>query len=127
MITAITGHWNELRVWNSKISGLDNFNTGINGDVSPVVMSGGTANRRQGVSNEPPLWMKYFGSYMEGTWIVQGILQRGPVDKMKDRFMKSLVVADLDGDHNKEIIVGLRNGWLHVFDNKGNLLWQKKV
>ena len=125
LITTITGHWNELRVWSSNISGLENNNDTASGN-GITVMSGGTANKGSRVSNAPPLWMKYFGPYMEGTWIINGVLQRDPVDKMNDRFTKSLIVADLNGDKYKEIIVGLKNGWLHVFDHKGNLLWQKK-
>ena len=126
LITAITGNWNELRVWNSKVYGLDEMSTGIRCEDSPVVISGGTANRGPRISNDPPVWMKYFGPYTEGTWIIQGVLQRDPVNKMKERFMRSLVVADLNDDSNKEVVVGLRNGWLHVFDHKGTLLWQKK-
>ena len=45
---------------------------------------------------------------------------------MKDRFVSSLVVSDLNSDGYKEISVGLRNGWMHVFSHDGRLLWQKR-
>jgi hypothetical protein len=40
--------------------------------------------------------------------------------------MTALAVTDLDGDGNKEIVVGMKTGWLRAYDHKGNELWFQK-
>jgi hypothetical protein len=54
-------------------------------------------------------WMKYFGP-----------------DKAGGAFMTALEVVDLDGDGLKEVLTGTKMGWLHAFDRRGNLLWQRR-
>ncbi|MBN1674779.1 MAG: VCBS repeat-containing protein [Kiritimatiellae bacterium] len=90
VITTITGHWNELRVWDG-------------GTTKPEWL-------------HSPLWMKYFGPDTGGWQNVKNI---------SNRFMKALEVADLNGDGKKEVIVGLKIGWVHVYDHAGNKVWSR--
>ena len=78
VIMNLSGHWNELRVYNPA------------------------------KSIRMPLWVQYFGP-----------------DKPKGDFMRALEVLDLDGDGLKEIIVGMKNGWVCAFDYHGHPVWQK--
>jgi hypothetical protein len=84
VIATISGHWNDLRVWN-----------------------GGT---QKPPYQQNPLWMKYFGPG-NGGW--------NNVKWIPYRFMAALEIMDLNGDGRKEIIVGLKNGWIHAYDHMG--------
>ncbi|CAB1064760.1 hypothetical protein D1BOALGB6SA_9557 [Olavius sp. associated proteobacterium Delta 1] len=75
IIYTLSGHWNELRVY----------------DNSGKVM-----------------WMKYFGP-----------------GNSRSIYMSSLETTDLEGDGFKEIIVGTEKGWVHAFDRKGDIIWQR--
>ena len=54
-------------------------------------------------------WMKYFGPAAP-----------------KSRFMRALLVTDLDGEGTKEVIVSMENGWVCAFGADGAPLWQRK-
>ena len=45
----------------------------------------------------------------------------------RSRFITGLAVADLDGDGKQEVAVGMANGWLCVFDARGQALWQRRL
>ncbi len=85
-------------------NGIDEVIIALSGHWNEVrVYDGSNLN-----SKSRPLWMHYFGP-----------------DKTRSRFMKGLKVLDLDADDRKEIIVGVKSGWLWAFDYRGNILWQR--
>jgi len=45
----------------------------------------------------------------------------------RSRFMRGLVVDDLNGDGNKEVVVAMQDGWVCAFDKDGGELWQRKL
>jgi len=47
----------------------------------------------------------------------------GP-DSPNANFMTGMAVADLTGDGKKEVVVGMRNGWVCAFDCAGNSIWR---
>jgi len=63
-----------------------------------------------------PRWMKYFGPG-HGWWVHEKAI--------RDKFMRALALSDLDGDGRKEVIVGLKIGWVHAYDYAGNLRWSR--
>jgi len=79
------------------------------------VWDGGTTKPR---TQHTPLWMKYFGPG-RGGW--------NNLNRMNDTFVKALEITDLDGDGKQEVIVGLKNGWLHVYDHAGNRRWGRNL
>ncbi len=49
----------------------------------------------------------------------------GP-DMKFSRFMTGLAISDLTGDGKREIVVGMRNGWVCAFDCAGESIWQQR-
>ena len=45
----------------------------------------------------------------------------------RSKFIRSVVVADLDGDTQQEVAVGMDNGWVCAFDSGGEALWQRRL
>jgi hypothetical protein len=84
----------------------------LDGDGSEEViytLSGNWNELRVYGSSGAISWMKYFGP-----------------DQAVGGFMTALETADLDGDGRQEILVATRMGWLHVFDSRGGLRWQRR-
>ncbi len=61
-----------------------------------------------GATGEPK-WIKYFG----------------PDKKETRNFVRGLAILPSNAAKGKMVVVGLANGWLHAFDEKGDLVWQK--
>ncbi|NMC74892.1 MAG: hypothetical protein GYA56_11150 [Geobacteraceae bacterium] len=61
----------------------------------------------------------------EGSGAARWVRAFGP-DRAGGSFMTALEVADLDGDGRNEVLTGTKMGWLHAFDRRGNLLWQRR-
>ena len=111
--------WGRHGISEMQVADLDN-----DGIEEVVVTYTGHWNELRVWSGEPItpykdklLWLKYYGP-AGGGW--------ANVKARKHRFMTALEVADLDRDGDKEIVVGLKTGWLRAYDHKGNELWFQK-
>jgi len=63
-----------------------------------------------------PKWMKYFGPDFVN-WINEKYLRR--------EFVAAVEIADANRDGKKEVVVGLKNGWIHAYDHTGRTLWRR--
>jgi hypothetical protein len=110
LFAAITPGFTQMHAWLQRgMSGLETAD--LDGDGSDEVvytLSGHWNELRVYEASGAVRWMKYFGP-----------------DKAGGTFMSALELADLDGDGLKEILVGTKSGWLHIFDRRGNLVWQR--
>ena len=43
------------------------------------------------------------------------------------KYMRGLVVTDLNHDGKKELVTGTEKGWLHVFSEKGDVVYSRKL
>jgi len=53
----------------------------------------------------------------------------GPAGKraaFRTRFMRVLCIGDLDSDGKKEVVVGMRNGWVCAFRSNGEVFWTRR-
>jgi len=111
LFAAISSDFTQMHAWLQRgVSGLETAD--LDGDGSDEVvytLSGHWNELRVYEGSGAIRWMKFFGP-----------------DKAGGTFMSALQLADLDGDGLKEILAGTKMGWLHVFDRRGNLLWQRR-
>jgi len=111
--------WNQRGVSDLKVADLD-----ADGAEEVVIVRTGHWNdiRVYDAVTEKCRWGRYFGP-AESRPIWTGSDNRPKWDR---HFMRGLVVADLDGDRKKELVVGMRNGWVCAFRANGDVLWTRR-
>jgi hypothetical protein len=112
LFTGILPDYSNMHAWLQRGVGQMTVND-INGDEREevIVTFSGHFNELRVYDGESgtPLWIKYFGPDKSGG---------------KD-FMRGLSVLDSGKGKDKMVVVGMKSGWLHAFDDKGDLMWQK--
>lgn len=111
LFAAISPDFTQMHAWLQRgMSGLETADLDGDGTDEVVYTLSGHWNELRVYEGSGAIrWMKFFGP-----------------DKAGGTFMSALHLADLDGDGLKEILTGTKTGWLHVFDRRGNLLWQRR-
>ena len=85
----------------------------LDGDGEPEVLyciTGSWNELRVYDATGKPLWQRAFG----------GARKNSP-------FMRSLDVADVDGDGRPEVLVAAEDGWVYLFGRDGARLWSKRL
>ncbi|MBN1669449.1 MAG: hypothetical protein JXR37_00340 [Kiritimatiellae bacterium] len=103
------GAWLQRELSHLVVADLDN-----NGVEEVIVGLSGHWNEVDVYSSEVKgwhkwLWRRYFGP----GWPMS-------------RTLRAVLAVDVTGDGKKEVVAGLETGWLCVFDDRGEPVWQKK-
>ncbi|MBN1671385.1 MAG: hypothetical protein JXR37_10150 [Kiritimatiellae bacterium] len=100
----------DLKVADLDGDGVDDLVAAWSGHWNEIKVFDGAAGK------EDPTWMKYFGPDFVD-WIYDGY--------MRNAFVAAVEVADMNGDGKRQVLVGLKSGWLHAYDHTGRTLWRR--